>query len=88
MPLNEGEQQALLTQVTVQMEALQKKLRMLGLSTVKVGLFDEITRLPLNHPVMIVQMVDGWCLKCFAGPRQNGETPHTDECAFRPQGQP
>lgn len=84
MPLNDGERQALLTQVNLYINAAEVKLRQLGLATVKVGLYDEVTRLPMNHQVQMFQMAEGQCLACVAGPPVRGLTAHTDECQFNP----
>lgn len=57
--MNEGEKQALLTQVTVQINAAEKKIRALGLPFVKVGLFDERTRQPISDLLDITNMAEG-----------------------------
>jgi hypothetical protein len=65
MPLNEGEQQALLTQVTQQINATEVKIRRLGLPHVKVGLFDDRTRRPISDLQEIIDMAEGREPKTF-----------------------
>jgi hypothetical protein len=59
MALNEGEQQALLQQVTQLIEHAEAKIRKLGLPHIKVGLFDGRNRQPISHPQHLVDMADG-----------------------------
>jgi hypothetical protein len=55
----EGEKNALLNQVTVNIEATKKRLRALGLKYVEVGLFDERTRQPISDPQYLIDMAEG-----------------------------
>lgn len=56
MALNEGEQAALLTQVETLRDSTEVKLRRLGLPWIKVGLYDERTRQPINSSEAILAM--------------------------------
>jgi hypothetical protein len=57
--LNEGEQQALMTQVTHLIDMTETKIRRLGLPHVKIGLFDERTRQPIQNPQELIDMAEG-----------------------------
>jgi hypothetical protein len=57
--MNEGERNALLSQVTMHINATEKKLRTIGLVHVKVGLFDERTRQPISDPQELLDMAEG-----------------------------
>lgn len=57
--MNDGEKDALLIQVTMQITHTEKKLRGLGLNHIKVGLYDERTRQPVNNPQDIIDMAEG-----------------------------
>jgi hypothetical protein len=59
MALNEGERNALLTQVTQLVEHAEAKIKKLGLPHIKVGLFDGRTREPISHPDHLIDMADG-----------------------------
>jgi hypothetical protein len=59
MALNEGERQALLTQVTNLIDATEVKIRRLGLPHINVGLFDERTRQPIGNPQHLIDMAEG-----------------------------
>jgi len=57
--MNEGERQALLNRVMHEIAATEIRLRRIGLQFVKVGLFDERTRQPINHHDELLDMAEG-----------------------------
>lgn len=84
----EQEKQALLKQVTLHIEATEKKLRGLGLSFVKVGLFDERTFQPISHYDSLIEMAEGKCPQCHQVVSQF-QGKHDDGCTFgRPAAAP
>lgn len=85
MPLNDGEREALLRQVAVHVSVLERKMVQLGLSTAGVGLYDVVTRTPLNRPEQIIAMAEGYCMNCLAGPRTPAGTPHSEGCEYNPK---
>lgn len=58
MALNDGEKNALINQVEVHVKHLEQKLRGLGLRHVKIGLWHEHTRQPVNTPEEVVAMAE------------------------------
>ena len=59
MALNEGERQALLTQVTRLVEYAETKIQRLGLPHVKVGVWDGRTKQPISDPQHLIDMAEG-----------------------------
>lgn len=82
----EGEKQALLQQVTLHIEATEKKLRGLGLKHVKVGLYDERNRQPIHHPDHLLKMAEGICPSC--GANEGKREAHNSKCTIAPPTNP
>lgn len=78
----EGEKQALLQQVTLHIEATEKKLRGLGLKHVKVGLYDERNRQPITHHDHLLRMAEGICPSC--GASEVKREAHNSKCTIAP----
>lgn len=78
----EGEKQALLQQVTVHIEATERRLRALGLKYVKVGLFDERNRQPISQHDHLLAMAEGRCPSC--GASENAKEAHNSKCTISP----
>lgn len=84
--MHEGEQNALLQQVTQYIEATEKKLRSLGLSHVKVGLFDMRNRQPISHHDHLIKMAEGVCPSCGANEKKHEA--HNSKCTIDPPSVP
>lgn len=82
----EGEKQALLKQVTVQIEATERRLRALGLKYVKVGLWDERNRQPIGHHDHLLAMAEGRCPSC--GASEQAKEAHNSKCTIVPPSIP